>query len=264
MYICITYVAPENSPIHDLYNVDIFKSIKGDFFFQQFAKVFLLGDLNSRTSIKPDYIVNDRLINTLDFQTEADTPTPRYSMDRGTNRFGGALLDLCKATNMRIVNDRLFKDHSIGHITCYTHNEESVVDYVVTSLRIFQSISDFQIYNFNEYSKHAPLYLALKTYTKVESQTKNERIFHKWDTGLKDAFFDDRSRDMRLLNRSIPDGISRKCEPDDIISLFSQFITDRANPYFEKHYSQRNESYFCHENRSIPWTTFKIFADVRW
>ena len=53
---------------------------------------------------------------------------------------------------------------------------------------------------------------------------------------------------MHLLNRSIADGISRNCEPDDIISLFSQFITDRANPYFEKHYSQRNERYFCHEN----------------
>ena len=49
MYICITYVAPENSPIHDLYNVDIFKSIEGDIsFFQQYGKVFLLGDLNSR------------------------------------------------------------------------------------------------------------------------------------------------------------------------------------------------------------------------
>ena len=102
MYICITYVGPENSPIHDLYNVDIFKSIEGDIsFFQQYGKVFLLGDLNSRTSIKPDYSENDRLINTHDFQTEADTPTPRYSMDRGTNRFGEALLDLCKATNMR-------------------------------------------------------------------------------------------------------------------------------------------------------------------
>ena len=27
VYICITYIAPENSPIHNLYNVDIFKSI---------------------------------------------------------------------------------------------------------------------------------------------------------------------------------------------------------------------------------------------
>ena len=165
-------------------------------------------------------------------------------MDRGNNRFGEALLDLCKATNMRIVNCRLLKDHSIGDVTCYTHNGESVVDYVVTSLRNFQSISDFQIYNFSEYSDHAPLYLALKTYTKLESQTKNERIFHKWDTGLKDAFLNDKSQDMHLSNRSIAGGISRNCEPGDIISLFPQFITDRANSYFEKHYSQRNESYF--------------------
>ena len=41
MYICITQVAPENSPIHDLYNVDSIKSIEGDIsFFQQYEKVF--------------------------------------------------------------------------------------------------------------------------------------------------------------------------------------------------------------------------------
>ena len=47
------------------------------------------------------------------------------------------------------------------------------------------------------------------------------------------------SRDMHLLNRLIDDGTSR--EPDDIVSSFSQFIADRANPYFEKHSTERNE-----------------------
>ena len=171
-------------------------------------------------------------------------------MDRGTNRFGESLLDLCKATGMRIVNGRLFKDQSVGRVTCYTHNGESVVDYVITSLRNFQSVSDFEVYEFNEYSNHAPLYLSLKTYTKLEPQTKPERIFHKWDRSLKDAFLNDMSRDVYLLNRAMVDGISRNCEPDDIVSSFSQFITDRANPYFEKHSSERSDSCFYHENKT--------------
>ena len=44
--------------------------------------------------------------------------------------------------------------------------------------------------------------------------------------------------------------MSRNCEPDDMVSSFSQFITDRANPYFEKHSSERSNSYFYHENKT--------------
>ena len=47
-----------------------------------------------------------------------------------------------------------------------------------------------------------------------------------------------------------------------MISLFTQFITDRANPYFEKHYSQRNESYFCHENRTVKQKWYN--DECRW
>ena len=57
-------------------------------------------------------------------------------------------------------------------------------------------------------------------------------------------------RDVYLLNRAMADGMSRNCKPDDIVSSFSQFITDRANPYFEKHSSERSDSYFYHENKS--------------
>ena len=61
LYIGVTYVAPENSPVHDFYETDIFQTIQDDvIFFQDKGNVFLLGDLNSRTSIKSDFIENDR------------------------------------------------------------------------------------------------------------------------------------------------------------------------------------------------------------
>ena len=41
MYICITYVAPENSPIHNLYNLDIFKSVEGFFFSNIMESIFI-------------------------------------------------------------------------------------------------------------------------------------------------------------------------------------------------------------------------------
>ena len=110
----MTYIAPENSPIHNLYDVDIFKSIEDNIsFFQQYGKVFLLGDLNSGTSIKLDYTENDRLLNTHDFQTEADTPTPRYSMDRGTNQFGDSLLDRHAHSKWSFVQRSVDRTHDV-------------------------------------------------------------------------------------------------------------------------------------------------------
>ena len=94
--------------------------------------MFLLGDLNSRMSTKSDFIDNDRPIDIQYDENEVDTPIPRSSMNKGSNRFGDSLLDICKSVNMRIVNGRLHNDKSVGRMTCYTHNGESVVDYVFT------------------------------------------------------------------------------------------------------------------------------------
>lgn len=54
MYVAVAYIAPENSPVHNLYDIDIFKVIQDDIsFFQNRGRVFILGDLNSRTSKNP-------------------------------------------------------------------------------------------------------------------------------------------------------------------------------------------------------------------
>lgn len=124
------------------------------------------------------------------------------------------------------------------------------MDYVVTALSNFKSFSDVQVLDFNEYSNHTPIYFALKICTKLEQPIKLERTFHKWDPQFKNDFLTDMAQNIHLLNRSIDNEISRNCEPDDVVSLLTQFITDRANPYFEKHCSQRTESYFYHVNRT--------------
>ena len=49
---------------------------------------------------------------------------------------------MCKAVSLRIVNGRLCNDKSIGKVTCYTHNGESVVDYLLTSQANFNLISN--------------------------------------------------------------------------------------------------------------------------
>ena len=150
--------------------------------------------------------------------------------------------------NINIVNGRLHKDHSIGRMTCYTHNGESVVDYVLTSQANFKIISDFQIGDFMEYSDHAPTSLTLQTFTNMVSNVEEERISYKWNPEHKDAFLNDIPRDSHILNRLVSDGIDSNCEPDDIVSCFTQFLTDRANPYFQKRHMPNKTPVFVNIN----------------
>ena len=65
-------------------------------------------------------------------------------MDNVVNRFGDHLLDLCKATEMRIVNGRIFPN--TDKMTCFTHNGESVVDYLISSENNFSSLSSMIVH----------------------------------------------------------------------------------------------------------------------
>ena len=57
IYLGLTYIVPENSPIHALYDVDLFQTLEEDvFFFSEKGDVFLTGDLNARSGNKRDFI----------------------------------------------------------------------------------------------------------------------------------------------------------------------------------------------------------------
>ena len=65
-YLAITYIPPENSVYHNVYDVDIFKKLKLEdelSYYKCKEKVALLGDLNSRIGKKCDFIENNYDIN---------------------------------------------------------------------------------------------------------------------------------------------------------------------------------------------------------
>ena len=248
----MTYVAPENSPVHNFYETDIFQTIQDDVtFFQDKGSVFLLGDLNCRTSIKSDFIENDRHILSRDrHASQAIFNGPK------NQSFWG----LCKAVNLRIVNGRLHKDR----MTCYTHNGESVVDYVLTSQINFDIISDFEIGDFMEYSNHVPVSLSIKTFTDIKSDVKHEQTSYNWQPEHKDAFINDISRDLPILNQIISDGIENNYEPDDIVTSFKNFITERANPYFQKRYIPNKMPAFANVNKKEKqkWYNMNVLRNM--
>ena len=56
------------------------------------------------------------------------------------------LLDLCKATEMRIVNGRIFCN--TDKMTCFTPNGESLIDYIVTGEYNFASFSNVTVHDY--------------------------------------------------------------------------------------------------------------------
>ncbi len=69
----------------------------------------LLDDLNSRCGSLLDYVSMDLAdhVDSLPDDYVSDTELPRLSQDNGINSNGRLLIELCKATGLRIVNGRV-------------------------------------------------------------------------------------------------------------------------------------------------------------
>ena len=48
-YIVAAYIPPENSPLHDIYDINLFQKLETETsYFSQFGEIYLIGDLNCR------------------------------------------------------------------------------------------------------------------------------------------------------------------------------------------------------------------------
>lgn len=113
--------------------------------------IVLIGDFNSRTGSITDfedvYFMDCEII-------EPDPYTPyfdnhdikhRKNMDTKVNNNGRKLLQLCKMSDIKIVNGRMGRDKHIGQYTCHKINGSSTIDYAVISSELFLNVTDFYI-----------------------------------------------------------------------------------------------------------------------
>ena len=164
-------------------------------------------------------------------------------MDSEVNRYGICLIDLCKATDMHILNGRLLENTDK-----MTGNGESLIDYVLSSERNFCDISDMKVFDFNDFSNHAPISINWKICTERSSITntvhKFHKTFYKWDDCHKNDFIYKLECDINLLYTI--------CEEDSSIDAtvehFSDFITERANSLFQKDVKIHKDNIFCSSN----------------
>ena len=250
-----TYVAPENSSIYteeDDGLILLHEKLSEILIHYPTAELFVAGDLNARISTLQDYIPFDDL----DFVFgETDYPTdpfdmPRNSKDETYNRFGISLLDLCCSINIHILNGRMFDDKN-GEITCTSNNGSSVVDYMLASSSLFNSILHFCI-SCEDFSDHFPLHCTLELSKAGQNTDPFEFILNenkwtrfKWNENLKHSF----AQHFSEIFSHFKNKMTRENKPalsylTDFINLFKE-----AGKCIQVKYKKANNS----RNKQPPW-----------
>ena len=108
----------------------------------------ICGDFNSRIGNEKDYVIfdNDANIDILSIDYETDEGMPRSSQDKIINADGRKLLDFCKLNTLRIANGRLGSDRGIGKYTYVGSTGRSVIDYVIATPNLLNTISTFHVF----------------------------------------------------------------------------------------------------------------------
>ena len=134
------------------------------------------GDINARTKDAADFILDDNInyIPVPEFYLKDDFDKPRKSRDLhgDINIHGESLLNFCCIHNVHILNGRLNGDEE-GHLTCFTSNGSSLVDYTIASTVLFPLFKSFEIGDKDMYT-HLPQIFS--TYTQLEVINNNINV----------------------------------------------------------------------------------------
>lgn len=140
LFVCGVYIPPEKSSYFDN---EIFDELENDLAsFSSKGNTMVLGDFNARTSKLEDFISKDGNNFIIDASENCLHPKNRQNCDNNINNHGKQLINICKNTDMRIINGRTKRD-SLGRPTFHGINGISVVDYIICSQDTFQHINNF-------------------------------------------------------------------------------------------------------------------------
>ena len=171
-------------------------------------QIILLGDFNSRSGEKPDYVFIDELISEhcgLDELVDENNaivnsfsinnlPLHRVNADKVVNSYGTQMIEFCKATSLFILNGRFGDNVQNSKFIC---KDRSNIDYCVSSLHALNVIHNFEISDFNNLFSdvHSALLLDIKTDLKVKgnsspsnSQGAISESIKLWDTDKSEQF----------------------------------------------------------------------------
>ena len=157
-------------------------------------KFIVRGDFNAYTNNSPDFIqfVSVSYVIDDDDYVEDTVLHERANLDnRNCNAYGNTLLDLCKSCGLRIVNGRFGKDSNVGNFTCITGNSCSIIDYLLTEVKLFSRISDFEVKERIE-SIHLPICLSLALSDNSYSEGKRNQVLIQYASYSRIKFIQDK------------------------------------------------------------------------
>ena len=106
LYVCLCYVTPDDSRRQSMVETNIFDRLMDSLIHiesksQSKCDILICGDLNARSSVNTDFVVDDNPVHMSVLPDEyiADVEWQRFSKDKGhVNNNGLLLLDFCKQT----------------------------------------------------------------------------------------------------------------------------------------------------------------------
>ena len=243
LFACFCYIPPKESIYYRNVDIDFYDFLENGI--RQYAdlgKVAVFGDLNARTGVLNDNVVScEGLGNYIHCINGADISDNgakskicrRYSLDTKTNSSGLRLIQLCKDSDMCIVNGRIGQDKGIGQFTFQGTQGSSLIDYVLLTPDFMDNISDFVVYDITSFSDHTPVEISFEANyqpTGIDEKIEVEKlIWNSCDISQFRELLSNNLIDIDLLvDRILNDNLSI----DDGVSSFGAILYNKAFEIF--------------------------------
>ena len=221
--------------------------------------------MNSRSGTEPDYVPYDKPehVPVLPDEYESDIVFERFSQDRFVNSNGRKLLDFCKLNRLRICNGRMGMDKSIGKYMYVGSTGSSVVDYVLISESITDTISKFRVGEPNILSDHCAVYFSLfsaiqnlqtsETKTQPSEQVNKKFIWKSEETQNYRDTINLHEEDFLLLQTHLGQATSEQ-DINENGDRFSKLMSNICDPFFAKAVKPNNfDNITSNNTNKQPW-----------
>ena len=174
LFICFVYIPPSTLHYYETPDFDYIDLLESKLVkYSEYGDFCIIGDLNARCGERCDYL-NDQSVLDCFFESDDCYILPsntiqRPSMDKSTNSSGLKLLQLCKNSNLRIVNGRVGDDAADGQFTFLSTSGCSLIDYVLFPCNLFPIISNFIVHDLQSFSSHSPIQITFETYPVIDN-----------------------------------------------------------------------------------------------
>ena len=222
----------------------------------------LLGDFNSRTGKLDDLLLQNDAKQSLQ---NLGLDINRQNSDEKVDPYGRNLINLCNDLNFGILNGRFGCDKKTGQFTCIKTVGQSLVDYIIVSTPLFNSVKNFYVDQYDSCMSdvHLPVCATIKVENEflkpnecVNVKYKNLEYRSVWKAEKKkdyqEAFSDSTILELteRLQNLAFSEDFSQE-KIDAVASELTSILVEPAKQVgICKKYSKGKKS---RKSPSKPW-----------